>query len=227
MTEISVPESLRRQYEVCCKTIPVGPGSGFSVWTVRDPDALIDTLDPEKFEEDERLPYWAEIWPSSIGLGLTLFEHRVAPGTTVLELGCGIGVAGIAAAIAGLTVLATDYEPDALAFAAFNAQINSVSDRMSFSLLDWRKPEIDRRFGLIIGSDILYERSNHAPVAKLIEQTLEPGGTALLSDPNRRAANEFVERMKTMSYRYSAQPRIVRFEGNTQTITVHRFCGRE
>lgn len=151
------------------------------------------------------------------------FEHPMFPGTPALELGCGIGVAGIAAAAAGLKVLACDYEPDALTFAAYNASMNGMADRMTFSLSDWRKPALNQRFPVIMGSDIIYERPNHPPIMALIEHALMPGGTVLLSDPNRRAAGEFVSRMTDGGYRYSAQPRTIRFEGNTQTVNVHRF----
>lgn len=223
MTIPAIPETLQCRYEVCYKRVAIGRWLDLSILAVRDPDALIDALTPEVFTEDERLPYWAEIWPSAIGLGLHLFEHPMFPGTPVLELGCGIGVAGIAAAAAGLEVLACDYEPDALAFAVYNARMNGVADRMTFSLLDWRKPDLNRRFPVIMGSDIIYERPNHPPIMALIEHTLTPGGTVLLSDPGRRAAGEFVSRMTENGYRHSGQPRTIRFEGNTQTVIVHRF----
>ena len=45
-----------------------------NILAVRDPDVLIDELDPDAFQEDERLPYWAEIWPSAMGLGMHLFD---------------------------------------------------------------------------------------------------------------------------------------------------------
>src|SRR5262249_53883975 len=55
-----------------------------SVLRPPDADALIDET---TFDEEEFLPYWAELWPS----GLTLARHVAAldlAGRKVLELGC-------------------------------------------------------------------------------------------------------------------------------------------
>ena len=59
-------------------------------------------------------------------------------------------------------------------------------------LLDWRKP-IDRRFPVIFGCDVIYERRNHEPILGLIEAMLSPGGQAWISDPGRHQADAFLE----------------------------------
>ena len=219
----AIPEGLTQRYEVCYRTIPIGRWADLSVLAVSDPDSLIDTLDPEAFREDERLPYWAEIWASAVGLGIHFFEHPITPGETILELGCGVGVAGIAGARAGLLVDACDYEPDALAFAAYNAVLNAVESRMTFLKLDWRKPSLTREYAVIAGSDVIYEKPNHAPIADLVDAVLAPEGTALFSDPNRRGATEFVELMAARGYQHTSQLRQIKFDGENQAISVHRF----
>ena len=223
MPPIAAPTELARRYDVCFKSIAIGKWVNLDILAVRDPDVLIDEIDPECYDEDERLPYWAEIWPSAIGLGRHLFEYPAPAGSEILELGCGIGVAGIAAAAAGLEVTASDYEEDALAFARFNARINRLEERVSFRFLDWRNPVLDRKYAIVIGSDILYERPNHEPIQQLLSDTLEPGGMFLTSDPNRRATAHFVETMIARGYRHSAQPRRVKFETDDNRIIVHRF----
>ena len=56
-----------------------------SVW-----NAMLD--DPQNFE-DERLPYWTELWPSSIALCRWLEERRAEiAGRPCLDLGCGLGL---------------------------------------------------------------------------------------------------------------------------------------
>src|SRR6185312_10867525 len=86
------------------------------------PDAA-ELIDEDEFAHDEFLPYWAELWPSGVALARAA-ERAVAPGDRVVELGCGLGVASIAAALAGARVLATDWAVDALAFTAENAASN-------------------------------------------------------------------------------------------------------
>ncbi len=223
MPSFAVPADLARRYDVCFKSIAIGKWVNLNILAVRDPDVLIDEIAPEVYDEDERLPYWAEIWPSAIGLGRHLFEYPAPAGSKILELGCGIGVAGIAAAAAGLEVTACDYEEDALAFARYNARLNHLHGRVSFRFLDWRSPDLDRQYTMIIGSDILYERPNHGPILHLLDRVLEPGGMFLASDPDRRAATPFVESMIARGYRHSKQPRKIRYETSDNRIFVHRF----
>lgn len=223
MPPSAVPADLARRYDVCLKSIAIGKWVNLDILAVRDPDVLIDEIDPEYCDEDERLPYWAEIWPSAIGLGRHLFEYPAPAGSTILELGCGIGVAGIAAAAAGLVVTACDYEEDALAFGRYNARLNALDARVTYRFLDWRTPDLDRKYAIVIGSDILYERPNHDPIQRLLGDTLEPGGMFLASDPDRRAAGPFVESMIAGGYRHSAQRRRVKFDSKDNRIIVHRF----
>ncbi len=223
MPTTAVPAELARRYDVCLKSIAIGKWVNLDILAVRDADVLIDEIDPEYYDEDERLPYWAEIWPSAIGLGRHLFEYPAPAGTRILELGCGVGVAGIAAAAAGLEVTACDYEEDALAFARYNARLNTLDARVTFRFLDWRTPDLDRKYAIIIGSDILYERPNHEPIQRLLDDTLEPGGMFLASDPDRRAAAPFVESMISRGYRHSAQQRRIKFESTDNRVFVHRF----
>ena len=223
MPPSAVPAELARRYDVCFKSIAIGKWVNLDILAVRDPDVLIDEIDPEYCDEDDRLPYWAEIWPSAVGLGRHLFEYPAPAGSRILELGCGVGVAGIAAAAAGLAVTSCDYEEDALAFARYNARLNALDARVTCRFLDWRNPDLDRKYAIVIGSDILYERPNHDPIQRLLDDTLEPGGMFLASDPDRRAAAPFVESMIALGYRHSAQPRRVRFDSKDNRIIVHRF----
>ena len=80
----------------------------------RDTEAL---LDEEAFDRDEFLPYWAELWPSSLALA-RMIAGRALRGARTLELGCGLGLPSIAAALAGGRVLATDWSPEAVAMTA-------------------------------------------------------------------------------------------------------------
>ena len=42
---------------------------------------------------DERIPYWADLWPSALALALEVIENeKITPGTRVLEIGCGLNV---------------------------------------------------------------------------------------------------------------------------------------
>lgn len=150
-----------------------------------------DLIDEEDFERDERLPYWADIWPS----GRVLAEHVAGlrgDGKSLLELGCGAGLVAAAAALAGFEVCATDYYEDALHFTRVN--VASLSGEIPRTrLVDWRELPTDLgRFDYVVGSDVLYERSYGPLVARAVDVTLKRNGEAIIADPGRIAAEEFV-----------------------------------
>ncbi len=171
------PGELARKYDLGSHSIPVA-GRTFRLLAVRDTNRLVDAIDPKTFAADERLPYWAELWTSAIALAEWCLGARWEPGARVLELGCGLGLAGIAAAAAGAHVTMTDYEDDALRFARCNAEANLspevVRDRLRFAHLDWRNPPLDAAYDVILGADIVYERRSFLPLLDLFDRVLTP-----------------------------------------------------
>lgn len=153
-----------------------------------DPDELIDE---EAFEHEEFLPYWAELWPSALALGRVL-ERRELGGLRVLELGCGLAVPSIVAALRGAEVLATDWAPDAIGFAHRNAEVNGA--RVEIELAAWadvKRLEVRGPWQLVLASDVLYERRN----VELLIDVLSRLGAAetLLADPGRPALAAFLD----------------------------------
>lgn len=152
------------------------------------PEELLDHA------RDERMPYWAELWPSARALAESVLSGEPPlAGKQVLEIGCGLGLAGLAAALAGAArVTFSDYFPEALAFAAANARLNGVEDRrFSTMLIDWREPAPGLGFEAIVGADLLYEKGKMHALLGAIEALLAPGGTAYIADPNRMTAEKF------------------------------------
>src|SRR5262245_44485176 len=102
------------------------------VTRIADFEELLESLDPITFAEDERLPYWAELWPAAVAMAHYMTERLPLTGRRVLELGCGLGLVGIVAALQGARVLSTDYEAAALAFAR-HTPVAMVVSRHAFS----------------------------------------------------------------------------------------------
>jgi predicted nicotinamide N-methyase len=153
------------------------------------PDELIDEAD---FERDERLPYWADVWPSAIVLARRIAVMKAA-GRTLLELGCGAGLVATTAALCGFKVTATDYYEDALRFTCVNVVRNGGAEPV-VRLVDWRHlPASLGTFDVVVASDVLYEHAYGALVSAAIARTLRPSGVAVLADPGRIAAGEFVD----------------------------------
>jgi predicted nicotinamide N-methyase len=164
-------------------------GRDLALLRPRDAEAL---LDEEAFEREEFLPYWAELWPSSLALARAI-GTRALHGARTLELGCGLGLPSLAAALAGARVLATDWSPDAVAMTARNARRNGIGlDTLACS---WTAPEplLERGpWKLVLASDVLYEARNGEALLPLLPRLLAPRGEIWLADPGRPAAAAFL-----------------------------------
>ena len=155
-----------------------------------------DLIREEDFVKDERLPYWADVWPSSIVLAGKLMELK-GRGKTALELGCGVGLCTLAATSAGFDVLSTDYYEDALDVTRANV-FRNLGQIARTRLVDWRHVPLDLgTFDLIFASDVLYEKEYAELLPILFRALLAPTGIALIADPGRVAAPVFVEACAT------------------------------
>lgn len=164
------------------------PGVSFRLTLPVSSEALIDEAE---FDADERLPYWAELWPSARALTHHLLESPQLP-ARVMELGCGVGLPSLALLHRGVNVLATDYYAAALTYARDNAAANGLPP-LATRLLDWREPAITPRFPLAIAADVMYEARNADVFLHLLPRILEPGGSLLLADPGRIHLKRFFE----------------------------------
>src|SRR5690606_26759640 len=100
------------------------------------PEDLIDFSD---FNVDERIPYWADLWPSSRALAAELLDTATLP-RSVIELGCGVGLPSLALRHRGIDPLATDWYDDALRFAELNAERNGLGPLRTMRLDWWKVP---------------------------------------------------------------------------------------
>ena len=151
-----------------------------------------DLIREEDFVRDERLPYWADVWPSSLILAGKLLEMK-GRGKTALELGCGVGLSTLAATKAGYDVLSTDYYEDALDVTRANV-FRNLGKLARTRLVDWRHlPNDLGQFDLVFASDVLYEKEYAELLPVILDRVLVPSGVALIADPGRVAAPIFVE----------------------------------
>lgn len=164
-------------------------GAALQVLRPRDAEAL---LDEHAFEHEEYLPYWAELWPSGVALA-----RRVAPrslrGARVLELGCGLGLPSLAAALAGGRVLATDWSPQAIELLEDNAARNDAA--LETAIVDWTNPEViveQAPWDLVLAADVLYERRNVPLLLDLLPRLFDASGELWLADPGRAPAGELL-----------------------------------
>jgi predicted nicotinamide N-methyase len=151
-------------------------------------------INEESFDHDERLPYWAEVWPAARGLAKHLLDDPPGePG--ILEIGSGLSLPSLALRSLGRDPVATDYEGDALRFARVNASRNGIGPLRTMEA-DWRTPPEELRPSpLLLGSDLLYETRNVEALASVLPRFIAPGGRALISDPGRVYLEDFIQRV--------------------------------
>jgi predicted nicotinamide N-methyase len=164
-------------------------GRTFSILKPANADDLIRE---EDFVKDERLPYWADVWPSSIVLAEKLLQLD-GEGKTALELGCGVGLSTLAAMSSGFDVLATDYYEDALDVTRANV-FRNLGRHARTRLVDWRHLPVGLgQFDMVFASDVLYEAEYAALLPGILRLLIAPTGVALIADPGRVAAPIFVD----------------------------------
>ena len=180
---VSNIDSLHRRFDVISHELAVGQRR-FELLHPRSADALISEDD---FNRDERLPYWAEIWPSAYvlagrvtvmkaqglqSLGIGSVDLALSQRPSLLELGCGCGLAVMTALAAGYDVTAIDYYPEALEFVELNARHNELAIPQT-RVVDWRNyPHDLTDFDVVIAADVLYEKDYCRLVAAAFKQSL-------------------------------------------------------
>ncbi len=151
----------------------------------------VEDIDLDVFcDNEDMMPYWADLWPSGEILARLLARTGSLKGVRMLELGCGLGLPSIVAASLGADVTACDYVPDALRLFETNAALNGV---VAGTLeMDWMRPTDIGRFDLVVAADVLYENWQTDAVVNMLGRTVAPGGKAVVVDPDRLTAKLFM-----------------------------------
>lgn len=169
---------------------------------ITDVDQLLEELlakgDDHEDVQDQRIPYWADLWHAAIALGRYLMEKEViTPGLQTLEIGCGLGLPGIVAAKLGAAVTLSDYLPEPLAFLERNWAANLPPDQPLQTLqMDWRTPDLDWSPELLLASDVAYEKRFFPALEHAFSQLMTTGGRIILTEPNRAIAVDFLNHLK-------------------------------
>ncbi len=213
-----------RKYELKQTEVKI-MGKEFTLFTVKSIDELLDQLiekgPTDEAVKDERLPYWPEIWPSSVALSKYIMEKfSDMQNCKAIELGCGIGLVGIVAAIKNVDIVLTDYQPDALLFAEMNWLIN-LGRSPSTIQMDWRLPDLSEEFDLIFGSDIIYEERFFWPLIELFQRFSGEDTHILLSEPNRKVARRFFNLLRKEGFTIRKDAMIEKVKELTFNISIY------
>ena len=202
--------------DVVEETVPVG-GRALRLLRPRDGDAVLDELLAEDDPDEDRLPFWAELWPSGTALARAVAARPLA-GRRVLELGCGLGLVGVTAALAGADVLVVDRSPEAIAFTALNAERNGVT--LQGAVCAFEQPGrllAGAPWDLVLAADVLYEQRNVPVLLWLLPRLVGQDGEVWLADPGRPMLARFLAGAEATGWRREQVP------ADPDTVAIHRL----
>ncbi len=183
----------------------------WQITAVQNQDALLDSAD-----DLEHFPYGFLLWESAVGLARYITSHpETVIGRSILELGAGVGVAGIVAQSLGAHVRQTDHQKGALQLCEYNAATNRVEGISRF-LMDWRFWTHSDEYDVLIGADITYDRAMHFYLDEIFNRNLAPGGSVLLTDPGRPQSLEFAASLETKGWKIELETESVTLIENGQ-----------
>jgi predicted nicotinamide N-methyase len=148
------------------------------IWAATEAD-----LDREGIEP----PFWAFPWAGGQAVARLILERpEIVRGKRVLDIACGSGLVGIAAAAAGASAVSVnDIDPLCEAAAGLNAEANGVCLQwIGGNLLD--RPPTD--FDVILAGDIFYEMTMAQRFLIWLRQAAANGAAAYAGDPGRAYA---------------------------------------
>jgi predicted nicotinamide N-methyase len=170
-----------RRIELIDEEVDLGGGLHVRIARPREPERLLDDAVSDGATD---APYWAELWPSARALAAYLASGDLQ-GVRAIELGCGLALPSMAAALRGAEVLAVDHDADAIRIARANGR--RAGRRVRGLVFDLRDPPDELveagPFELVLAADVLYVEVLATALSTLIPLLTAPGGRALVAYP--------------------------------------------
>jgi len=205
MTAVPSPDDILPRLGPDVRETVIVDDRSFLIERPSESDRLLDVPAVHAaFDQDEYMPYWADLWPAARMLAKVMLREPWPAGQPALEIGCGLGLPGIAALACGLSVTFSDYDPCALRYAAANARLNGF-DKFTTMQLDWRHPPADLRTEMLLAADLIYELRNIEPLVAFIRHVLLPDGVCLLTDQDRIPMHALRQALESERLPYTTQ----------------------
>ncbi|MFY7864589.1 class I SAM-dependent methyltransferase [Roseateles sp.] len=161
-------------------------------------------------------PLFGLLWPSGLHLAELMAKRAMVVDESILEIGCGLGLASLVSHRRGGLVTASDCHPLAGSFLLENLRLNDLpplrychgnwAKKVEGQAVSGRVPSVQGRFDLIIGSDVLYERDEEGLLAAFIAKHAMPASQVMIIDPDRGNRAAFSKRMAALGYSLQDSP---------------------
>ncbi len=189
MTASQIP--IQEKYELELMPLSAG-GRRLDIFTIANWDIFVNNLAQKGEEYIKEFPFWVKVWEASIVLADHLVRIGLEKEKDILEIGAGMGIAGLFLGALGHKVTITDYEEDALQLLRMNAEHNDLNC-VSVKRLDWNNPQLKGKYDIICGSELIYNQASIQPIIDLFRGHLRPEGSVYLAhDLQRKCVVQFL-----------------------------------
>jgi len=188
-------------YEVKLQTVAVSGGATLEIRSLLDRHQFSDPLGDAEAAgiSAATWPLFGQVWPSAQKMA-DLMQDWEINGKRVLEIGCGLALASLVIHRRQGDITASDCHPLTEAFLRVNLGLNALP-ALRYGTGNWGRdnPQLGA-YDLIIGSDVLYERSHPAQLAGFIQLHAAPQAEVLIIDPNRSNRSAFHRAMASNGF---------------------------
>jgi predicted nicotinamide N-methyase len=201
--------------------MPVGiGGKRLEIFGIGNWDRFVDALAQKGEAYLKTFPFWIKFWEASFVLADDLVRRALPRESEVLEIGAGMGLAGLFLGAFGHRVTITDFDADVLELLQLNVDHNRL-DTVTVRHLDWLSPNLDGAFDVICGSEVVYQERFFEPLLSLFQRYLKPGGEIYLAHNLHHDCG--VKFLGLLKDRYEMESRIKSFrgDGKAHRIVIH------
>jgi predicted nicotinamide N-methyase len=215
-------DAIKKQYKVAFEPFSVGD-LRLNLLKITDLEQILGGKDPLKNVSE--FPFWIRLWEAAIVLSEFVVGQKFAKGTSVLELGAGLGAPGLIAAACGCEVTISDYEEMILDFERISAAASGLHN-VKFAMLDWLNPPEMKQYDVILGAEILFRAEFFQPLLNILNKALKPGGKVFLAHDVRRKSLQPFLQIADKDYVISAQKRKLKSLDGDKEVLLTRLVGR-
>ena len=187
---------------------------------ISDIEELLDGADP--FSDVGSFPFWARLWESSIVLAHILVDAPERQGGNLLELGAGLGVAGLAASAAGFDVTLTDNQEIIFDFQKISAAASAI-EGVEHRCFDIFNPPETTSFSVIAGAELLFKEEYIDPLLNICKKYLKKDGTVYLANDARRKCLPLFLKKAEADFAIGTRKQTIRKNNVTVDVLVNRL----
>jgi predicted nicotinamide N-methyase len=161
------------------------------------PDAASIRKDYETTNNNNTpFPFWAKVWPASIGLCSFLAENiEYIADKKVVEVAAGLGLPSLYAAHVAAHIVCSDYLQQPIGFVNKSIELNALKN-ITTTIFDWNHLPDDFSADVLLLSDVNYDPVAFDSLYLMMEKLIQNNTTIILATPQRLMAKPFIEKIE-------------------------------